>query len=124
MRLSSRSAIDEGPSLLGAALERVREQRPDAIDLTLSNPTRAGLSYAAFGPLLSWTGIDTPSYAPDPLGLSSARQAIARHWPDQERPVDMLDRLSLGGGQVGEQVHVAFHPWERRGRGVTPSVWA
>lgn len=87
MRLSSRSAVDESPSLLGAALESIREQRPDAIDLTLSNPTRAGLSYAAFEPLLEWTGLDTPSYAPDPLGLSSARQAIARHWPDQKQPV-------------------------------------
>lgn len=94
MRLSSRSAIDESPSPLAAALEAVRERRSGAIDLTLSNPTRAGVSYAAFGPPLSWTGLDTPSYAPDPLGLSSARQAIARHWADPKRPVDP-DRILL-----------------------------
>lgn len=88
MRFSSRSAIVESPSLLGALLESAREQRPDAFDLTLSNPTRAGLSYAAFAPSLQRTELDAPAYAPDPLGLSSARQAVARHWPGQTRPVD------------------------------------
>jgi alanine-synthesizing transaminase len=106
VRLSSRSAIDESPSGLGAALESVREQRPDVIDLTLSNPTRAGLSYAAFGPLLSWTGIDTPSYAPDPLGLRGAREAVARHWPGQERPVDPARILLLPSSS--EAYHYLF----------------
>lgn len=81
VRYSSRSAIDDVPSQLALALEDVARARPDAIDLTISNPTRVGLSYAAYGAFaeLSASGMDT--YAPDPLGLASARKAVARHWP-------------------------------------------
>lgn len=88
VRFSSRSAIEERQSQLSAALDAVREQRPDALDLTLSNPTRAGLSYAAYGPPRAWSGIDAPHYVPDPLGIAAGRLAVARHWPDQRRAPD------------------------------------
>ena len=66
------------------------------IDLTLSNPTRAGLSYAAYAPssrfdvvgLAGSRGANAGEieYAPDPLGLPSAREAVARHWTGTEPP--------------------------------------
>ncbi len=78
MKYSTRSAIDDAPSQLALTLETLRSTRPDAIDLTVSNPTRVGLSSAAYA---AWRAESLPDYAPDPLGIESARQAVARHWP-------------------------------------------
>jgi aspartate/methionine/tyrosine aminotransferase len=86
---SARSAIDDVPSPLALALEALSATRLDAIDLTVSNPTRVGLSYAAYDPSHAEPGAPRPdpaaapppAYAPDPLGLREARQTIARHWP-------------------------------------------
>jgi len=80
VKLSARTAIDDTISPLAAALEAVRETRAGALDLTVSNPTRVGLSYAAYGPLDSAARADV-AYAPEALGLRSARQAVAQHWP-------------------------------------------
>lgn len=80
VKYSTRSEVDDSPSQLGLALEGVRATHVDAIDLTLSNPTRVGLSYAAYAGLGSFGG-DMLTYAPDALGLGSARAAVARHWP-------------------------------------------
>jgi aspartate/methionine/tyrosine aminotransferase len=57
---------------LGAARAAGRE----LIDLTISNPTRAGIVYPAelFAPLASAAAAQ---YAPEPFGLLTARQAVA-----------------------------------------------
>lgn len=64
-------------------LTQAREERQRAglgvLDLTLSNPTRAGLDYPEeIGEILSRT--DCSTYAPQPLGLCPARQAVARYY--------------------------------------------
>lgn len=81
MKLSGRSAIDATPSGLAEAFARQASTRPDALDLTLSNPTRAGLSYAAYQPSPFDPAPELLGYDPDPLGDLTARQAIAQHWP-------------------------------------------
>jgi alanine-synthesizing transaminase len=81
VKLSERSALDATPSRLAAAFERHPGDDPDAADLTLSNPTRAGLSYAAFRPSAFDEAAEEQRYAPDALGDLLARQAIAAHWP-------------------------------------------
>jgi alanine-synthesizing transaminase len=78
---STRSAIDDAPSQLSITLEALRSSQTDLIDLTVSNPTRVGLSYAGYGLEGLAASSAGASYSPDPLGLLSARQAIARHWP-------------------------------------------
>lgn len=61
-----------------------------AQDLTLSNPTRAGLDYSVYGPTESWlTAGLVDRYRPEPLGCRSTREAIAAGWmgaPPQPRP--------------------------------------
>jgi alanine-synthesizing transaminase len=85
--LSRRSAVDDTPSPLATALEALRSERHDAIDLTVSNPTRVGLSYAAYEPWHETIGAEAPVYAPDPLGVLEARRALAHDWPgDGPRP--------------------------------------
>lgn len=87
MSYSNRSAVDDAPSALANALEEARTQRPDAIDLTVSNPTRVGLSYAAYEPWRDVLGAQASRYAPDPLGDLEARRALALDWPgDGPRP--------------------------------------
>jgi alanine-synthesizing transaminase len=81
VRYSSRSAVDDAPSQLALALEALRSTRPDAIDLTVSNPTRVGLSYAAYGSWRDMIAAEAPAYSPDPLGLAETRRAIALDWP-------------------------------------------
>ncbi len=81
MKLSGRSAIDPTPSGLAEAFARQPPGDPDVVDLTLSNPTRAGLGYDAYAPSAHPAAPELLSYDPDPLGDETARQAIARHWP-------------------------------------------
>lgn len=94
MKLSGRSAIDATPSGLAEAFARQPLTDPDVVDLTLSNPTRAGLSYAAYQPSPHDACPELLSYEPDPLGDEAAREAITRHWPRAlARPTP--DRLLL-----------------------------
>jgi alanine-synthesizing transaminase len=83
VKYSTRSAIDDAPTELSLALEAARSVRPDVIDLTVSNPTRVGLPYGAYAGWSEQTSRRAAEYAPDALGLDSARQAVAQHWPGQ-----------------------------------------
>jgi alanine-synthesizing transaminase len=73
---SARVPDDLAPNPLAAAIARARTEKRAIIDLTESNPTRARLDYPAdlLAPLAHRRGL---TYAPDPLGLPEARQAVA-----------------------------------------------
>jgi alanine-synthesizing transaminase len=74
---STRVSSDLTPNRLSAAIARLRERRVDFDDLTESNPTRVGIAYP--GRLLE--SLAHPSgltYAPEPFGLPSARDAVVR----------------------------------------------
>jgi aspartate/methionine/tyrosine aminotransferase len=75
---SSRVPDDRQPNALARALARAREAG-DLIDLTMSNPTRAGIRY----PEDLLAGLADPAsldYAPSPFGLRAAREAVAREY--------------------------------------------
>ena len=74
---SQRTAWSLGENALTAARRRRVQAGLPLLDLCESNPTRVGLapSWQELAPLLTQPGIS--SYSPDPLGLWSARQAIA-----------------------------------------------
>ncbi len=65
------------------AWEEARQSGRALIDLTLSNPTSAQLPYEAKTLLGALHDRDMLAYRPDPLGLRSAREAIASHHFDQ-----------------------------------------
>jgi hypothetical protein len=72
---SDRVPSDREPNRLAGALSRIRERTP-IIDLTVSNPTRVNLPY----PPDLLAGLADPAgltYTPEPLGLVSAREAVA-----------------------------------------------
>jgi alanine-synthesizing transaminase len=65
------------------ALEEVRAGGARVLDLTVSNPTRAGLSYdeaAILGALSSPRALD---YDPQSIGLLEAREAVAGYYRDR-----------------------------------------
>ena len=73
---SSRVPGDLGPNTVAAAVERMRLAGQDFDDLTVSNPTQAGIEY----PPGLLDGLSDPRalrYEPQPLGLLSAREAVA-----------------------------------------------
>lgn len=79
------------------ALARLTEEKQragvDVFDLTISNPTAAGIPYpeTLLAPLADRRGL---AYRPDPQGPPCARQAIARAYEEQGLAVDS-ERLVL-----------------------------
>src|SRR5581483_10701258 len=72
---------------LAQALEARRRAGAPILDLTLSNPTRAGLEYPPdlLVPLADRRGL---IYEPAPLGLEEARAAVAHEFARRGRVVD------------------------------------
>ena len=76
MKFSSRVQADLAPNRLTHALERRRAEGRPYVDLTESNPTRAGFDYPAdlLVPLGNRRGL---TYSPQPFGVMEARRAVA-----------------------------------------------
>lgn len=74
---SQRSTWDLTPSPLHAAWLARRASGARTLDLTESNPTRAGLPYARERILDALAHAGALVYEPEPLGLPSARAAVA-----------------------------------------------
>jgi len=60
----------------------------EVLDLTISNPTRAGLHYDSETILQALTNPEAMDYDPQPKGLRSAREAIAAYYRQQHDEVD------------------------------------
>jgi len=90
---SSRIPANLAANRLSAAIAERRAQRLPIVDLTLSNPTRAGFEYPAdlLRPLAASRAL---AYEPEPFGLRDAREAVARDYERQHRSVPP-DRIVL-----------------------------
>ena len=77
MAFSSRLPSRLTPNRLASAVARARESGHPFIDLTVTNPTRCGITYPGglLAPLASPRAL---RYDPAPLGLPEAREAVAR----------------------------------------------
>lgn len=74
---SSRLRQAAGRNCLAVAVDRRRAEGREILDLTLSNPTRAGLAYPR-GLLAPMAQDRALCYEPEPFGLASAREAVSR----------------------------------------------
>jgi aspartate/methionine/tyrosine aminotransferase len=81
----------EVPENALAALTGERVARGDVIDLTESNPTRVGLPYPDEALRTALARADASTYAPTPLGLPSARAAVAEAYARAGEVVDPAD---------------------------------
>jgi alanine-synthesizing transaminase len=80
---SSRLNWSVRPNRLSALLEEKRAAGADVLDLTESNPTRAGFSYPQAEILTALADTDALRYHPTPQGLKSAREAVAGYYRDR-----------------------------------------
>jgi alanine-synthesizing transaminase len=80
---SSRLNWSLRPNRLSALLEEKRAAGVDVLDLTESNPTRAGFAYPQAEILTALADTDALRYHPSPRGLDSAREAVAGYYRDR-----------------------------------------
>ena len=71
------------PNRFTAVQREVRASGREVLDLTVSNPTRAGLRYDAESILKSLSNREALDYDPQPKGLASAREAVAVYYREQ-----------------------------------------
>jgi alanine-synthesizing transaminase len=89
----SRFPVSFEPNPLTRAVRRARQAGRRPLDLTLSNPTRAGFDYPA-DLLQALTSRAALTYDPEPLGLLDARQAVASDYGRRGINVD-FNRIVL-----------------------------
>ena len=77
------------PNRFTEAQREVAAAGREVLDLTISNPTRAGLLYDEETILKSLTNPKALDYDPQPKGLRSAREAVAAYYRDQRATVDV-----------------------------------
>jgi alanine-synthesizing transaminase len=79
VRFSARAAFDPTPNALARAHAARRAAGLPVLDLTVSNPTRAGLPYDAEAILAALAQPSALAYEPAPLGPLAAREIVAAH---------------------------------------------
>jgi aspartate/methionine/tyrosine aminotransferase len=88
VRFSSRSQFDRRENRLAAALARRASSGAAHLDLTVSNPTRAGVPYNRDAIVAAIASDRALVYEPEPFGLPGARGAVARLWASRGIEVD------------------------------------
>ena len=88
---SSRLHWDLKPNAISHLLTQKRAAGHTILDLTESNPTRAGLPYPHDEITAAFDDPRILQYEPNPAGLRSTRESICRHWGENLDP----DRLLL-----------------------------
>ncbi len=86
MAFSRRTEQHEATNALTRALEGARAEGRAILDLTVSNPTVAELPYPAEAIRTALASAEALVYAPDPLGMPLAREAVARELAAQGTP--------------------------------------
>ena len=82
------------PNRFTEAQRDVSAAGKEVLDLTVSNPTRAGLHYDAKSILNSLSNREAMDYDPQPKGLASAREAVAAYYRQQHGEAE-IDPESL-----------------------------
>ena len=85
---SSRLHCDLRPNPLAQLLEAKRRSGAAILNLTESNPTRAGFAYPEQEILQALAQPGSLLYEPSPAGLPSAREAVAEYYRSRGHAVD------------------------------------
>ena len=80
MRFSERTEWELGENAFAAKIRRARASGVELFDLTVSNPTACGLVYDAAALLAPLAEAGALVYEPEPLGMLSAREAVAGYY--------------------------------------------
>jgi aspartate/methionine/tyrosine aminotransferase len=85
---SSRGSVPSEPNLLSLERSRLASRGVSLLDLTLSNPTRAGIFYDADGILGALADRTALVYEPEPFGPLPAREAVSRESAANGLPIE------------------------------------
>jgi hypothetical protein len=92
MTFSARTSQHDTPNPLAEAVAHAGAHAakggPALLDLTVGNPTTAGIPYATEALLAALADPRGLVYEPEPLGIASAREAVARDWTARGTPID------------------------------------
>ncbi len=94
MNFSLRTNWNLAENELTAAIRARRAAGQSLFDLTVSNPTRCGFAYDDAALLAPLSNIAALHYEPEPLGMITAREAVACYYSDAGSSIP-LDRLCL-----------------------------
>ena len=95
--LSTRTAWDLSANRLSLLLEEARRGGNGILDLTETNPTRAGIPYPEARLLRALADPGSLDYEPAPRGLRSAREAVAGVYAGRGVPVDPENLILCAG---------------------------
>lgn len=96
---SRRTSWNLAPNAFSRALEAHRQAGREVLDLTLSNPTEAGLHYDEAAILGALANPRSLVYSPSPKGLAPAREAVAGYY-------SAIGRFGLGDRESSQ-----LPPW-------------
>lgn len=88
---SNRARWEAAVNPISTALAARRRLGQQIIDLTVTNPTRVGIAYPDEELSAAMAFAARARYDPHPLGLASAREALAATWSDEGQVVDPDD---------------------------------
>jgi len=94
MNFSERTHWNLAENELTAAIRQRRTSGRDLFDLTVSNPTHCGFDYDPTALLAPLHNPEALHYEPDPLGMITAREAVARYYSDAGATIP-LERICL-----------------------------
>ncbi len=77
------------PNALTRAIQEVRESGKEILDLTISNPTEAGVRPDTDAVLAALANPDAMSYDPQPRGLLEARKAVCHYYRASHEVFDL-----------------------------------
>lgn len=102
---SRRTEWKLSPNRFTEALQELRAQGRELLDLSVSNPTEAGISYDAEVIPASLGAKESLNYDPQPKGLRSAREAVAGYYGEHQCRLD-TDALVLTTSTSEGYTHV------------------
>ena len=94
MNFSERTNWNLAENELTAAVRKRRASGQEIFDLTISNPTHCGFTYDDAAILAPLSNAEALSYDPNPLGMISAREAVAAYYRDAGASV-LPERICL-----------------------------
>src|SRR5579864_8279903 len=86
---SQRTNWRHTPNALTRAIEEARASGGKILDLTISNPTEAGVRPDSEAVLAALANPNVMQYDPQPRGLLSARQAVCHYYRESHEVFDL-----------------------------------
>ena len=104
---SHRTSWRRSPNALTRAIEEAHASGQQLLDLTVSNPTEAGVRPDPEIVLAALANPEAMHYDPQPRGLLEARQAVCRYYRESHEVFDLQpERLILTTSTSGAYSHV------------------